>query len=182
MCTRFHCGKQSLFVEVALDINKTWPLCCCFISIAITAGLWSVMVAIFVSFGFERRKMYLWECLWREPGVGRTSWKKTYILKWEMNWNYLEPPVTRWTQQRPDTEKLEIHRRKLHMQYHCPIEYNIGNSYCHKEHHLKCLQVLEQNRNGSKVTQTLKIVKISLVMEAGKLNHINLTQWFTSWN
>ena len=56
-------------------------------------------------------------------------------------WNKVEPPVTRWTQQRTDTKEQEIPRKKLCVQYHCPIEYNISNSYCHEWHHLRCLQV-----------------------------------------
>ena len=62
----------------------------------------------------------------------------TYILKRGMNWNYLDRPTTRWNQQRTDTEKEEIHRKKLYIQYHCPIKFNINNSYCHKERHLRC--------------------------------------------
>ena len=50
----------------------------------------------------------------------------------------MKPPGSSWIQQRTDTKKQEIHRKKLWVQHHAcnPIEYNIGNSYCHKEYHL----------------------------------------------
>ena len=67
--------------------------------------------------------------IWNELEPPRTSW------------NYLEPPITIWTQQRTETEKQDIHRIKMYAQCHCPIEYNISNSYCYKEHHLGCLQM-----------------------------------------
>ena len=58
------CLKKS-FIQVALDIKETWPVCCCFISFEKTAWLWSLEVTIFVLFGFERTKMCCWDCLWR---------------------------------------------------------------------------------------------------------------------
>ena len=41
------------------------------------------------------------------------------------------------------------------MQYHFPKEYNISNSYCHKEHHLRCIRWnhLEQDGSRNKLTQ-----------------------------
>ena len=84
MCTRCHCGKHSLccwlkkvFVQVALDIDKMWPLCCCFISFEKIAWLWGLAVAVFVVFGFERAKVCLWDCLWGELRGRKTPWKKT---------------------------------------------------------------------------------------------------------
>ena len=38
-------------------------------------------------------------------------------------------------------KKQDIHRRKLHVQYRCPTEYNISNSYCYKELQLRNSQV-----------------------------------------
>ena len=38
-------------------------------------------------------------------------------------------------------KKQQIDRKKLCYRHHCPIEYKFGNSYFHKEHHLRCLQV-----------------------------------------
>ena len=56
----------------------------------------------------------------------RTSWNELELPG--KRWNYLESPVTRWTQQRIDTEKQEIHRKRSYVQYHCPIENHISNS------------------------------------------------------
>ena len=38
-------------------------------------------------------------------------------------------------------KKQEVRRKKLCVQYPCPIEYNISNSYCQKGQHLRCSQV-----------------------------------------
>ena len=88
MCTRFHCSiacwLRKLFVQVALNTNKTWLVCCCFIFDK-TAWLWSIMVIVFVSFGFERTKICLWDCLWRELDIGKTPWKEDMfgsLLTW----------------------------------------------------------------------------------------------------
>ena len=65
------CWLRKSFALVALDINKMWPVCCCYISFEKPAWWWSLAIDVFVSFGFERTKM--WLCLWRELG----SWKNT---------------------------------------------------------------------------------------------------------
>ena len=69
-------------------------------------------------------------------------------------WNKVEPPVTRWTQQLTDTKNKKFIGETV-LQYLCSIEYNISNSYCHKEHHLTCLQVelprTEWNQDAEKV-------------------------------
>ena len=67
---------RKLFEQVVLDIHKTWPVYCCFISFEKTAWLWSLGAAVFVSIGCERTKMYLPDCLQRELRVGRTPRKK----------------------------------------------------------------------------------------------------------
>ena len=67
--------------------------------------------------------------------------------------NCLEPPGTICTQQRTDTKKQKIHTKKLCLQYHCLTEYNVRNSYCHKEENLRCLQVnLERNETSNELT------------------------------
>ena len=77
--------------------------------------------------------------IWNYLELAGTIWNQ--LEPTGMIWHYRKPPVTRWNQQQTDKKKKEIHRNKLHTQYHCPIEYNISNTYCRKEHHLRCLQV-----------------------------------------
>ena len=55
------------------------------------------------------------------------------------SWNKLEPPGTRWAQQQTDIKTKEFIVETC-VQCHCPIEYNISNSYCHKELRLRCWQ------------------------------------------
>ena len=58
------------------------------------------------------------------------SSKLSYILTWGMGWNELEPPETRWDQQRTlslshtHTPTHTNHRRVLRVQYYCLTEYN----------------------------------------------------------
>ena len=77
-----------------------------------------------------------------------------------MNWNYLEQPGTSLIHQQADTEKKQIHRKKLYVQYHCPIEYNISNSYCNNKHNFRCLKMehLEQNVAGNELTQIKTLI------------------------
>ena len=65
-----------------------------------------------------------------------TTWKEQELPG--TSWNHLEREVTH---QRTDTEKQEIHRKKMYVQYHCSIEYKISNSYCNKKHHLRYLKL-----------------------------------------
>ena len=78
---------------------------------------------------------------WNHLEQGGTTWNK--LKPSGTSWNLLEPCGTRWIQQQTDTQKKKIiHRlKRLSVQYHHPVEYNISNSYCHKGHHLRCLQV-----------------------------------------
>ena len=62
---------KKLFVEVALDTNKFWPVCFYFIPFKKVTWWWSLVVAAFVLFGFERTSMCLWDCLWRDLGIRR---------------------------------------------------------------------------------------------------------------
>ena len=56
-------------------------------------------------------------------------------------WNKLELPGNTCNEMDSGTNWHKIHRKKLFVQCHCPIEYGIRNSYCRKEHHLRCFQV-----------------------------------------
>ena len=40
--------EEGVFVQVAVDIDKMWSVCCCFISFKKIAWLWGLAVAIFV--------------------------------------------------------------------------------------------------------------------------------------
>ena len=105
----------------------------------------------------------------------KATWKsvtwKSYILNWGTSWNYLdlagnelepfERAGTTWNHlERDDSamnwhKKREFHRKKLCVQYHCPIEYNISNS-CHKEHHISDVcrwNHLERNGTSNELTQ-----------------------------
>ena len=48
-------------------------------------------------------------------------------------------------------KKQEIHRKKLCVQHHFPIEYNIGSSYCHNSTILDvCMwNHLQQNKDSN---------------------------------
>ena len=74
--------QYSLLIEKV--VCPSWLVCCCFIFDK-TAWLWSIMVIVFVSFGFERTKICLWDCLWRELDIGKTPWKEDMfgsLLTW----------------------------------------------------------------------------------------------------
>ena len=62
--------------------------------------------------------------------------------------NYMEPSGTRWIQQRTDIKIKKFIRTNC--AYNIIIQQKqstvIGNSYCHKEHHLRCLQVKDTLR------------------------------------
>ena len=99
---------------------------------------------------------------------GGTSWNhleragttQTELEPPRTSWNYLEPPVTRWIRQRAGTHKKEIHTKRVYVQYHCPIEYNISNSYCNNKHNFRCLKMehLEQNVAGNELTQIKTLI------------------------
>ena len=81
-----------------------------------------------------------------ELEVPGTSWNK--LEQAGTSWNYLKRIGTTWNKVKPpgasrlkEHKKQETRRKKLCVQQHCPIEYNIRNSCCHKKHHLRCLQV-----------------------------------------
>ena len=77
------CWLRKLFIQVTVDINKMWPVCCCLIFFFFfekTTWLWNLVVGVFVLFGFEGKKMCLWDYLWRELGVGRTPWQKNISI------------------------------------------------------------------------------------------------------
>ena len=122
-----------------------------------------------------------------------------YILKWERSpqqagtiWNVLEPARMSWNQmKRAETtwnkidsvtswyKKQEICRKKLCVQTHCPIEYIISNSYCHKGQHLRYL--LEEPP-GTEWNQTSWHTKKTLIVQCCVYNIISLQNNFTNCN
>ena len=56
-------------------------------------------------------------------------------------WNKLELPENTCNDMDSTTNWYKIHRKKLYVQWYCPIEYSNKNSYCRKEHHLRRLQI-----------------------------------------
>ena len=136
----------------------------------------------------------LYQCLilrtWNElelPGMGWnhfkwtwTTWNKLEPYEMSRNcleqagntWNKVEPHVTRRTLQQTDTHtKKEIYKRNWACNNHCPIEYNISNSYCHKEHHLMYLQV---EPPGTEWNQQLDDTKKTLIGQYCVYNVISL--------
>ena len=104
------------------------------------------------------KKSQIWGLYWKISLVHTKTRKE--LERAGTTWNELEPTGmeqggttwTRWIQQRTDTKNKN--RKKLCMQHHCPIEYNIANSYCHKEHHLRCLQVKSPRSSGLEWNET----------------------------
>ena len=93
-----------------------------------------------------------WGTSWIHLELAGTTWN--HLEPSGASWNHLEEAGTTWSHlKRKGTtyiemdsgtkgkKRQEIHRKKLCVQHHRPIEYNYGNSYCHKEHCLRCLQV-----------------------------------------
>ena len=72
---------------------------------------------------------------WKHHKQGGTTWYKLKYLKQGVTTNHKMDSATNWYR------KQEIDRSKLSVQHHCPIEYNIGNSHCHKEHRLRSFHV-----------------------------------------
>ena len=71
-----------------------------------------------------------------------TSWNRLELA--ETTWNERKQAGTTWNEMQRNTTNLhktrESHRRILYVQYHCPTEHNISNSFCHKELLLGCWQ------------------------------------------
>ena len=80
-------------------------------------------------------------------------------------------PETTWHK-----TKKEIHKKKVYVQYHCPIEYNISNSYCHKKHHSDAWgwSYLEQNGAANELTQIKTPVEQYYVYNIFSLQNITL--------
>ena len=71
--------------------------------------------------------------------------------------------------------KNKFIRKKLYVQYHCLIEYDINNSYCHKEHHLRySWNHLGQNRTSNKLTQAKTLIGQYCVYNIISLQDITL--------
>ena len=87
-----------------------------------------------------------------------------------------EPPVTRWTQHRTNTEKQEIYRKKLYVRNHCPIEITLAivivtkttiSDLCRWTH-------LEQYRTCNKLTQIKTLIRQYCVHNIINLQNITL--------
>ena len=105
--------------------------------------LTSFYLSIVTIFVYTKRKNEL-----EPPG---TSWN--YLERAETTLNKLELPGTTCKEMDSATDwhrkKKEIYWKKLYVQYHYPIEYNISKSYCNKKHHLRCLKVEPPSRKGA---------------------------------
>ena len=98
-----------------------------------------------------------------------------YILKEETSWDELELPGTSQNHlelpgstcndmysERTDTKKQENYRKKLYLQQYCSIEYNISNSYCHKEIDFSDVcrwNHLEKNGTSNQLTQIKTLIR-----------------------
>ena len=80
--------------------------------------------------------------IWNELKPPGTSWN--HMEQSGTTWNNLEQGETTFNEMDSATnwhKKQEVHKKKLCTEHHWLIKYKVGNSYCHKQHHLRCLQV-----------------------------------------